>query len=305
MKNRKLAFSLIELSIVILIIGILIAGVTQGSRLVKQSRLSVANNMTQNSPASGIEGLVLWLDAVDGNNIATGVLASASYGAPEDGNAVAKWNDRNPQSVNKVILSSPADGNSPQYIANGIGGLPAINFVSANSQTLFTDNFAFPYANYTIFVVFDAVTNTGNNSILTLVATANNPGLSMVLNASGVFRILHRFPFGNSGGDLFTSATGSVAINTDYIVSFIRNFSTASSKVWFNNVNIINSSPVTSGFDNTSGRFSVGSLYGAANFMNFFNGYIGEIIVFNRALKQSQKQDIESYLAKKWQINLS
>ena len=41
------AFSLIELSIVVLIIGILIAGVTQGSRLVRQSRLSTAQNQRE------------------------------------------------------------------------------------------------------------------------------------------------------------------------------------------------------------------------------------------------------------------
>jgi prepilin-type N-terminal cleavage/methylation domain-containing protein len=41
------AFSLKELSIVVLIIGILIAGVTQGSRLVRQSRLSTAQNQRE------------------------------------------------------------------------------------------------------------------------------------------------------------------------------------------------------------------------------------------------------------------
>ena len=38
-KNKNGAFSLIELSIVILIIGILIAGVTQGSRLVREAKI--------------------------------------------------------------------------------------------------------------------------------------------------------------------------------------------------------------------------------------------------------------------------
>ena len=48
-KNLHKAFSLIELSIVVLIIGILIAGITQGSRLVRQSRLVVARSLTQNA----------------------------------------------------------------------------------------------------------------------------------------------------------------------------------------------------------------------------------------------------------------
>lgn len=53
MKFQK-AFSLIELSIVILIIGILVAGVTQSSRLVKQIRLASIKSMTLSSPVSSI-----------------------------------------------------------------------------------------------------------------------------------------------------------------------------------------------------------------------------------------------------------
>ncbi|MFM7620300.1 MAG: prepilin-type N-terminal cleavage/methylation domain-containing protein, partial [Alphaproteobacteria bacterium] len=49
-KIKTQAFSLIELSIVILIIGILVAGVTQSSRLVNQFRLTSARNITLSSP---------------------------------------------------------------------------------------------------------------------------------------------------------------------------------------------------------------------------------------------------------------
>jgi prepilin-type N-terminal cleavage/methylation domain-containing protein len=42
--NQNKAFSLIELSIVILIIGILVAGVTSSSRLLKQMKLKVKHN---------------------------------------------------------------------------------------------------------------------------------------------------------------------------------------------------------------------------------------------------------------------
>ena len=61
-KNIKKAFSLIELSIVILIIGILVAGVTQSSRLVSQFRLLSARNITQSSPVHSIKDLLIWLE---------------------------------------------------------------------------------------------------------------------------------------------------------------------------------------------------------------------------------------------------
>ena len=60
-KNLK-AFSLIELSIVILIIGILVAGVTQSSRLIREFKLTTAKNLTRNSPVSSIKGLYFWFE---------------------------------------------------------------------------------------------------------------------------------------------------------------------------------------------------------------------------------------------------
>ncbi|MBU6338893.1 MAG: prepilin-type N-terminal cleavage/methylation domain-containing protein [Rickettsiales bacterium] len=58
-KNTYKAFSLIELSIVILVIGILFAGVMQGRSLIQKSRLKTAQSLTKSSPVSGIYGLLL------------------------------------------------------------------------------------------------------------------------------------------------------------------------------------------------------------------------------------------------------
>jgi len=66
MKNyRKIknAFSLIELSIVILIVGILVAGVTSSSRLIKRMKITVAQNLTQSSPVPSIKDLSVWYES--------------------------------------------------------------------------------------------------------------------------------------------------------------------------------------------------------------------------------------------------
>ena len=60
--KKKQAFSLIELSIVILIIGILVAGVTQSSRLVNQFRINSLRQLVVNSPVNSIKDLSLWLE---------------------------------------------------------------------------------------------------------------------------------------------------------------------------------------------------------------------------------------------------
>ena len=58
-KNRfiKKGFSLVEISIVLLIVGILISGITTYSRLVKQMKLSAVKHITAASPVPAIKGL--------------------------------------------------------------------------------------------------------------------------------------------------------------------------------------------------------------------------------------------------------
>lgn len=53
LKLKKItAFSLIELSIVVLVIGILIAGFIQGSKLVSKAALNSARTLTESSPVA-------------------------------------------------------------------------------------------------------------------------------------------------------------------------------------------------------------------------------------------------------------
>ena len=89
MKKKYSAFSLIELSIVILIIGVLIAGVTQASRLVRQSKLTTARTLTQSSAVNSIKGLLLWLEPTMDN--------SFKSSETTDANPITTWYDINPQ----------------------------------------------------------------------------------------------------------------------------------------------------------------------------------------------------------------
>jgi prepilin-type N-terminal cleavage/methylation domain-containing protein len=55
MKNNKIkAFSLLELAVVILIVGILVSGIAYGEKLIYNSRLVGAQSETINSPLNSI-----------------------------------------------------------------------------------------------------------------------------------------------------------------------------------------------------------------------------------------------------------
>jgi len=108
----KRAFSLIELSIVVLIIGILISGITAGSRLVRDSKLKSAAQLTKASDVNSISDLVLWLEPTLENSFAVGTATSfddavnhnleivKNISKPDDLQQIARWNDINPKISN-------------------------------------------------------------------------------------------------------------------------------------------------------------------------------------------------------------
>ena len=71
-KKLKLAFSLIEIPVVILIIGILIAGISQVIDLYADYRFIVAKNLTKNSRVGRIEDLEIWLETTSDESFANG-----------------------------------------------------------------------------------------------------------------------------------------------------------------------------------------------------------------------------------------
>ncbi len=127
-KKMKKAFSLIELSIVILIIGIVVAGATQGNRLVMQMRLSAARAQTASSPVASITGLTLWLETTSEKSIIDSETANNA--------AVSTWYDINPQSISKTNVTQATTSAKPLYVANGINGLPSLSFNGAATQNL-------------------------------------------------------------------------------------------------------------------------------------------------------------------------
>lgn len=67
--KARSAFSLIELSIVILIIGIVIAGIIGGNYLYNKTILSSARSLTQSSNLRTFRELYLWLETASDSSL--------------------------------------------------------------------------------------------------------------------------------------------------------------------------------------------------------------------------------------------
>ena len=75
---KRKAFSLLEISIVIIIIGVLIAGFVQAIEMFSEASLKSARNLSKLSRVSRIEDLTLWLDAT----------ASEAFDKEKDDNSI-------------------------------------------------------------------------------------------------------------------------------------------------------------------------------------------------------------------------
>lgn len=292
-KNSR-AFSLIELSIVVLIIGILIAGVTQGSRLVALSKIKTAQNLTTASPINSIPDLAMWIEpTLDGS-----LVTSNNDTTPSNGDSIITWSDINSQLQVKTTLSAPTVGSRPQYMTNIIGNLPSMYFNGSNYLQI--DNGTGPIflnnPNYTMVAVFK---QTGSNSsdkyIVAQEGSGGKAASFLVSTGSG--------PYFSASND--NSPAPSAALNKVFIM--IAAIKGQSASIYYNSntklsYTLSGSNPNNTGPSST--QFSIGALFDNG-WNTGFVGFISEVIIFNRTLKQTEINDINNYLATKYSVTLS
>lgn len=298
MKIYHRAFSLIELSIVVLIIGILVAGVTISSRLVNQMRLTSARSLTLSSPVSAISDLSLWYESTSPK--------SFDSETPSNGEYIAKWYDLNPRRLEKLDLGQTgADNLKPIYETNAINGLPALRFNGGQFlERVNTLGGDFTQADQiSIFFVQNHRANILYSSTLSWVLSSSGIETSRLnIHAGSSDNIVH-FDFGPCCPT--ASRSSSIITNSFFgktnIISFIKNNTTTTTRI-NNIVNGVNNSSSSSLSTSSSSSFTIGRFTGDASYS--LSGLFGELIIFSRALKEDERLDVERYLAKKWGIKI-
>ena len=284
--NSKSAFSLLELSIVILIIGILLIGVIGAKHLIKKSRITTAQNLTVSSPINGILDNSLWLesslDYKAFSNDSNTTTSNDSGNALGDGDYIENWNDNSYNQDKKSIVKV---GNGPTY-ANTINNVQAVKFAGSDDDYLeITDASFLNNTDYTIFVLEKRLSNSGDNYFIgdSSVTTDNE---TLILGYSADTSPIHSQGSSNnysasiegyaSYSDkprLFTFVSDSIDGKKIYINGVLAKESNDTSKL-----SNITSLPIGKGYD----------------------GEIGEIVIFTRALKSVERKDVEDYIGKKW-----
>jgi len=283
MKNKISAFTLIELSAVIAVIGILIAGVMGAAVLIKKSKLAAAQTLTKASPISSITDNALWLES--------SLEASFKDTESSTDDSVTTWYDQK-NSVNKS--SVVAVGTGPTY-SNTINYIHAVKFSGSTANYLQVADASFlNNSNYTIFVVEKRQSANSNNYFLGDSAqTSTNQSLLLGYSSDG--SVIHS----QSGINLTNASSASVDSYSNYKDKpriFAFSFDTLSgSKTYINGTLSGQSATNLTPLKNVS-SLSIGKGY---------SGEIGEIVAFSRSLKSDERKAVEDYLSKKWSVKIT
>jgi prepilin-type N-terminal cleavage/methylation domain-containing protein len=281
--QKKSAFTLVEISLVLIIIGILIAGIVKGSAVIQYSKLAGAKSLTEKSPVLNINNLMLWYETTSKE--------SFNGAASTNNTTITTWYDLNTQNASQNNASS-SGSTRPIYIENCINAIPCIRFDGSNDYLAF-DGTSLAGSNYTIFIVEQRSSNKSENYFL-----GGNGGLTngnLVLGYRNNTTITQAQYY----NDMDYTVPGYVA-QTPIIHTFTLNKITGKS-YWRNNATTTPNSTASqlSAMIETPG-IALGRFSGV-----FYSGDIAEFIIYNRALTSKEHRDITLYLAKKYNIKVA
>ena len=213
-----------------------------------------------------------WRSLVDGEEIVViPDSAVAQYDAQaisaSDGDAITTWEDQ--------IGSNDADGGSPIYRENGIGGFPSLEFDGSNDRFGTNLSLSQPYTYIAVVDLFDA---------------------------SETKRILDR----DSGDSvLFFTTDGWILFAGDSITGSSDDSKQLLVGVFDGGDSLLRED----GTETASGDVGSGSptdieIGAAATGANYWDGYIGEIMIYNDVLTSAEIGSEEERLSDKWGITI-
>lgn len=284
MKNKiTKAYSVLEISIVMIIIAVIIVGSLNGIEALRKSKLVTAQNLTEQSSVAQTKDLYLWLE--------TSLAKSFLDNENDNGLKISKWRDINPQNLIANDATQSVNLNQPTLIFDRFNGaIPAVFFDGNDFLNFIGKDLA--NSSYTIFIVEKRMSAENFLAFIGGQNASANSNLVLGYRNSTTITQSHY----NNDLDFSISAFDSPIAR---IHTFL--FNTTIGKQYYLNggdspdsSNTMQTSPLNS-FDNSW----IGRYLG-----NYYFGDFGEIIIFKRSLRNEERKSIENYLSKKYNINI-
>jgi concanavalin A-like lectin/glucanase superfamily protein len=207
-----------------------------------------------------------------------------------DADPVATWID---SSGNGRDATQATEANKPTYQTAELNGLPIVRFDGTDD---FLRNTAFyDFADeYTVFTVaaFASVADT-TQALLEVTTGSVNTGFSVLFDANGDKWIVQD----STGGVAVSIAGGNDGIFRQR-TGIVRG--SASESQFYRNGTSIGTATYTSPNANLIDVIDIGRLAGLESWS--FNGDIAEIIMYSRALSDTERQQVEDYLMDKYAL---
>jgi hypothetical protein len=300
MKNRqkKSAFSLFELSIIILVISFLVVGAMKGGELVRKSKVTAAAAMTKSSMVKQTDGLVLWLETTMPNSFNDYETA--------DNVKISTWYNISDTKITPFNATQSTTSLQPTYTTAAINGLPAIKFTAANSNCIYVASGFDDYEeNATVFLVFQPTAAAGTEMNLLEKWNVYTPYPFVLRTVTGFY--ISTYDGSVLAHNPSASSTTQRVANATYLIS-ARKIKNGTMQIWINGTQEGSATDNTTGTTTNNVKLAIGCRnlidVGGGSNINFADGYYGEIIIYNRALSDQEKSNIESYLGKKWSITI-
>ena len=250
---------------------------------------------------TAIDGCQLWLDGADSSTLSL------------SGTSVTQWNDKS-TALNhaNIVTATP-----PTYSSSS----KAVVFTAANSTGI-RGNMNSTSTNASVFIVSSYTYNSGSVAFPRLFILGSNDSTDN--NLIGQLNLIDQpgqhvaTYLGNGTGNAFGVANfqsgGTISLGTPYMYTNISTYSGTA----FTNLTLVNG--VTGTYTSKSGtmtpnasyvgsynRYSVGTYIYTTPGPNgdAFNGNVYEVIVYNVALTDPDRQKVEGYLAQKWSLKSS
>ena len=298
-KNKNRAFSLMELSVTLMIVGIGIASIVQTNSLLTDMKINSAASLTKSSPVGSIKGLSLWLE--------TTTTDSFREDERENNAPITTWKDINPQASRKYYALTTSTSAITYQEGSDINDLSSIYFdgsISTAKLTLsksesISDAIAIvtPDNDFTFFVVSRLDSDASSSTTAFSNGYVGGWGYAMD-GASGTRTRRVSYP---SVGNIDTDASDGSELPEIVTVTYNGNTGqTTTMRV--NGSSVAISSSLISAVNPDSGIY-IGNVSGGGG--SPWKGFISEIILYKRVLNADQIGSVEAYLAKKYKISIN
>jgi len=295
-KNTKLnpnfAFSLVEISIVILVIGILIAGITNGMDLYRDYRVEMAKQITQKSRVATMKNLVLWFESSQ----------KSSFEPQNIGNGtkITKWKNITPNLFGKLDAGLVSGSSGPIFKENIHSSLSGIYFaIDENNCLSVPAGYDSGSTENSVFILLK-LDNTNIGTGGTRILSTWNSGRQYWFEfrhsawgsgyADGASNFWINVSVSNNGDN---SKNKAELINYQQKPNLI--------KLYFNkSLQPDPTSYSAPSYSYQGAQLTIGCKLGVGT--GYPSAYILELIVFDRYLKDNERKIVEDYLYKKWNL---